>query len=138
MRRYHRAVDAFVVSQAPSDSDIAALGQRMGGYDAVVVGTINAHVQPQQAVLVKVLLEVGIPVVAVALRLPYDLQGYPGAPTYLCTYSILEPSMDALARVLWGEAGVQGRLPVSIPGMYGVGDGVVKDPAEAGRPVGGG
>ena len=36
--------------------------------------------------------------IAVALRMPGDLAAYPQAPTYLCTYSILEPALEALAR----------------------------------------
>jgi beta-N-acetylhexosaminidase len=52
------------------------------------------------------------------MRLPYDLMAFPSAPTYLCTYSVLEPSMQALAAVLFGQLQPQGRLPVSIPGLY--------------------
>lgn len=124
MRQYHPAVDEFVVPHAPSDADIAALRQKIGDYDTVIVGTINAYTQPNQADLVKALLETGVPTIAVALRLPYDLQVYPNAPTYLCTYSILEPSMEALAKALWGKIPFEGRLPVSIPKMYPVGYGV--------------
>jgi len=54
--------------------------------------------------------------VVVALRLPYDLMVFPDAPVYLCTYSILEPSMHALAKVMFGDLRPFGRLPVSIPG----------------------
>jgi beta-N-acetylhexosaminidase len=125
LRQYHPTVDEFVVPHAPSDADVAALRQQMTDYDTVIVGTINAYTQPNQAVLVKALLETGVPTVVVALRLPYDLQAYPNAPTYLCTYSILEPSMDALVGTLWGEIPFKGRLPVSIPKMYPVGHGVV-------------
>jgi hypothetical protein len=38
-----------------------------------------------------------------------------------CTYGILGPSMEALASALWGRVPFRGRLPVSIPGLYGVG-----------------
>ncbi|MFQ6101888.1 MAG: glycoside hydrolase family 3 protein [Anaerolineae bacterium] len=124
LRHYHPSVDEFVVSHAPSDADIAALRQKIGEYDTVIVGTINASMQSNQAAMVKALLDTGVPTIVVALRLPYDLQAYPNAPTYLCTYSVLAPSMDALAGVLWGDIPFKGRLPVSIPGMYPIGHGV--------------
>ena len=54
------------------------------------------------------------PVVAVALRLPYDILAYPAAPTYICTYSLLPPSIHALAQALWGEMSFGGKLPVSL------------------------
>jgi beta-N-acetylhexosaminidase len=69
------------------------------------------------------LLQRGQPVIAVALRMPNDLLAYPTAPTYLCTYSILDPSLEALASALWGEHPCPGRLPVSIPGLYALGHG---------------
>jgi beta-N-acetylhexosaminidase len=81
----------------------------------VLVGTINATREPGQANLVNALLAVGVKTVAAALRLPYDLAAYPAAPAYVCTYSILEPSMRALAAALFGRSGFPGKLPVTIP-----------------------
>jgi len=124
LRRRHPAVDEFVAPHNPTEDDIASLRQQVSDYDTIVVGTINASTQPGQADLVQALLRTGTPTVTVALRLPYDLQVYPAASTHLCTYSILEPSMDALAEALWGETPFKGRLPVSIPDMYPIGHGV--------------
>jgi beta-N-acetylhexosaminidase len=56
-----------------------------------------------------------------ALRLPYDLTAFPEARTYVCTYSILELSVQALAKALFGRIAFDGRLPVSIPGFYATG-----------------
>ena len=76
-----------------------------------------------QAALVNALLARQRPLIAVALRMPYDLAAYSTAPTYLCTYSILDPALEALAAALWGEHACPGRLPVAIPGLYPVGHG---------------
>lgn len=118
LRRYHSQVDEFILPHAPLDGDIAAVLEQVRGCRAVVLGTINAFHTPGQAALVKAVLRTGIPAICVALRMPYDLAAYPEADTYLCTYSLLEPSMRALASVLFGEARACGRLPVSIPGVY--------------------
>jgi beta-N-acetylhexosaminidase len=123
-RRYHPAVEEFILPLNPSESDVSAIYQRVRDYDFAIVGTINATMHPGQATLVKALLDCDIPLIAVALRLPYDLQAYPAAPTYVCAYSILDPSLEALAEVLWGEQPCQGHLPVSIPGLYPIGHGL--------------
>jgi beta-N-acetylhexosaminidase len=94
------------------------------GCEVIIAATINATQYPGQAALVKQLLERRLPVIAVALRMPYDLLSYPTAPTYLCTYSILDPALKALAAALFGDGAYPGRLPVSIPGMYPIGHGV--------------
>jgi beta-N-acetylhexosaminidase len=114
LRAYHHNVDELLVPFAPDAAEVAAIVERASGSARVVVGTINAHSQPGQASLVKALLAAGLPTVVAALRLPYDLAAFPEAPTYVCTYSILEPSMKALAAALTGHAGFPGKLPVTI------------------------
>jgi beta-N-acetylhexosaminidase len=114
MRTYHPDVDEFIVPYAAQDADIAAVLDGIRDHRLVIVGTINAFSQPAQSNLVRAVLGSGIPAVVVAMRMPYDLQVFPEARTYLCCYSILPPSMHALARALWGQAGYPGRLPVTI------------------------
>ncbi|HVF99337.1 MAG TPA: glycoside hydrolase family 3 protein [Chloroflexia bacterium] len=116
LRRYHPAVEEVVVPLDPSAEDIAALRGRMAGCELAVVGTINAGDHAGQAALVNALLEDGTRVLAVALRLPYDLAAYPSVPAYACTYSLQPPSLQALADALWGRIPFVGRLPVSVEG----------------------
>ncbi|MEA2573419.1 MAG: beta-N-acetylhexosaminidase [Chloroflexia bacterium] len=116
LRAYHPSVEEHVIPMDPSPGEVASLRQLLVGCDLAVVGTINASDYPGQAALVNALLEDGIPVVAVALRLPYDLEVYPAAPTYVCTYSLQAPSLQALADALWGRIPFEGRLPVTVSG----------------------
>jgi beta-N-acetylhexosaminidase len=113
LRACHPRVDAFVTSHLPTDNESAALRERLAGYDLLVLGTINASMQPEQAALAWELLKLDVPTVTVALRTPYDLAVYPAAQTHLCTYSIHPASLDALAAALFGEFTPTGRLPVS-------------------------
>ncbi|GIV98172.1 MAG: glycoside hydrolase family 3 [Herpetosiphonaceae bacterium] len=121
LRRYHRAVDEFVVPHHPSQSDIIALLQQIERYDLAIIGTINALGQPGQVEMVKRILATPVPAIVAALRMPGDLQAFPEAPAYICTYSLLAPSMEALAQALFGHIPFVGRLPVAIPGFYPVG-----------------
>ncbi len=127
LRRIHPRVDEVVVDPLPSAADIASVREAARSADLIVVGTISASLQPAQTSLVEALLGLGRPTITVALRTPFDLASYPAAPTHLCTYGLLEPSMAALAAVLAGEADAPGRLPAPIPELYPVG---------WGRPVG--
>jgi beta-N-acetylhexosaminidase len=116
LRRHHPAVDQIDVPTNPVPSDIGEVLQQVQDYDLVVVCTINASQHPGQATLVNLLLEAGSKVIAIALRLPYDLESYPGVPTYICTYNLQPPSMEALADALWGRIPFLGRLPVTVSG----------------------
>lgn len=121
LRQYHAAVDEFIVPFNPSENDIAALRARAADYALILMGTLNATIAPGQAALVNAILATGVPTVPIALRMPYDLQAYPNASTYLCAYSIQAPMMTAIAQALWGDRPCTGRLPVSIPGFYPLG-----------------
>ena len=121
IREYHKQTDEFKIPYAPGEQDVAATLKRVHGYDLIVVGTINAYAEEKQAKLVCQLLEMGKPVIVVAMRLPYDLAAFPQASTFVCTYSILEPSMRAAARALFGFGEMTGQLPVSIPGLVEAG-----------------
>lgn len=124
LRRYHPRVDEFAISINPDAAEIAALRESLFPYPIVVLGTINAFQQSGQAELVRVLLKEKDVVIWAALRLPYDLQVAPEAPTYLCTYSILPTSLEALAALITGNLSPKGRLPVTIPGLHPRGHGL--------------
>ncbi len=118
LRAQHPCVDEIVLPIDPSASDIAALREKFSAYEKIIIGTLNATQHAGQAALVRAALNENSDTIIVALRMPYDLQCFPHAPTFLCTYSIQSPSLRALARVLFGHAHAQGKLPVSIPDLY--------------------
>jgi beta-N-acetylhexosaminidase len=113
--RYHPDVEEIVVDPSPDRDSIAAVRDRAAQARVVVVGTIDAHRQPAQLELVEAIAATGTPVIAVALRAPWDVAAYPPTVTALATYSILPASVAALAAVLAGDSEAPGRLPVSVP-----------------------
>jgi beta-N-acetylhexosaminidase len=119
IRTYHPRVDEICIPLAPGEQDRTAIIQKLQGYDLIVIGTINAYAQADQAEFVRAVLRMNVPVILVAMRLPYDLMAFPQASTFVCTYSILEPSMRATAKALFGLREMTGRLPVTIPGPGG-------------------
>ena len=50
----------------------------------------------------------------VALRMPTDGQAMPDIGSAIAAYSIHDPSTEAAAAVLFGEAVAEGRLPIAI------------------------
>ena len=124
IRRRHRPTDDFDTPSSPTSADVAALRDRLAGYELLLVGTISAHLQPAQAGLADALLELGIPTVTIALRTPWDLAAYPRAKTHVCSFGILEPTIEALAAALFGEAPLEGRLPVGVADLHPRGHGL--------------
>lgn len=103
---------ATPLDPGPGDLDglrAAAVGR------TVIVGTVDATRHDGQAALVRALVADGIAVVTVALRTPFDLGAYPAAGTYVCSYGIQPPTIQALADALVGRIPFRGRLPVQLP-----------------------
>ncbi|MCX6033726.1 MAG: glycoside hydrolase family 3 C-terminal domain-containing protein [Chloroflexi bacterium] len=121
MREYHPNVVEYIIPYASREADISTVIQQLSSYALVICCTLNALESPGQAKLLRRILQSGVRTIVVALRLPYDLVAFPEAPAYICTYSILEPSMRALAKALFGHLIFEGKLPVSIPGLYPAG-----------------
>ncbi len=117
IREYHMRTDEINIHFAPEDQEIASVLEQIHTYDLIVLGTINAYTEEKQAGFIRKVLQIGKPVVVIAMRLPYDLAAFPDASTFICTYSILEPSMRAVAKAIFGFGEMTGCLPVSIPGL---------------------
>ncbi|MBK8821274.1 MAG: hypothetical protein IPN58_01355 [Anaerolineales bacterium] len=77
LRTYHAHVDEFVISSTPDEKEVASVLKQVNGYDLVVIGTINAFHQNGQALMVREIQKLNIPMMVVALRLPYDLAVFP-------------------------------------------------------------
>ena len=92
--------------------------------DKVIVTTYTANTNTAQQDLVNALLKTGKPVIVAAIRNPYDLMAFPHVNAYLATYGDRDVSVKALERVLTGEFNPSGKLPVTIPSLYGFGAGL--------------
>ncbi|NGO44651.1 glycoside hydrolase family 3 protein [Streptomyces ureilyticus] len=105
---------ALSTGTAPSAAAIAQAVAAARDADAVVVGTYNVTATSSQKTLVGELLATGRPVIAVAVRNPYDVAQLPSVPAYLATYSWTDVELRAAARVIAGRVEPAGRLPVPV------------------------
>ena len=69
----------------------------------------------------------GAKTVVVAFGDPYTAGSIPGIQAYVCTYSNTVVSASSLARALFGEIPIHGRLPVSIPNLAPRGTGLDRE-----------
>ncbi|MFJ9146815.1 glycoside hydrolase family 3 protein [Streptomyces sp. NPDC102270] len=117
---------ALSTGTAPTAAVVARAVAAAQDADAVIVGTYN--ITAAQKTLVEQLVATGRPVVAIAIRNPYDVAQLPTVPAYLATYSWTDVELRAAARVIAGRAAPRGRLPVPVQRA--------DDPAKVLYPVG--
>jgi beta-N-acetylhexosaminidase len=73
---------------------------------------------------VKTMASGPVPVALISLGNPYLLRDFPDAGSYAATFSTSVTSEIAAAKAILGEIPITGRMPVSIPGLAKVGDGI--------------
>ncbi|MEU1276460.1 glycoside hydrolase family 3 protein [Streptomyces sp. NPDC005799] len=105
---------ALSTGTTPSAAVVAQAVAAARDADAVVVGTYNVTATGSQKTLVEGLTATGKPVVAIAIRNPYDVAQLPAVRAYLASYSWTDVELRAAARVIAGRVAPRGRLPVPV------------------------
>ena len=79
---------------------------------------------PEHVDLVRELAWANKKTIVVSFGSPYFLRHFPEVSAYLCLYRNTTPAQEAAAAAVFGEIDIDGRLPVSIPGLYSAGHGL--------------
>jgi beta-N-acetylhexosaminidase len=69
------------------------------------------------------------PTVVVAGGNPYVIRQFPSVSAYLVSYGRGAALEEAAARAVTGQAGISGHAPVSLPGFFSAGDGLMRESA---------
>ncbi|MDQ6660883.1 MAG: beta-N-acetylhexosaminidase [Chloroflexota bacterium] len=121
IRQRHANTTALSISPSSTQADYEEIFCVVRKSKAIIMLTVNAYLDQQQADLMQSLIRSGLPIIGIAVYNPYDLLAFAGLKTYMVTYEYTEPALAAAVRVLFGEISPRGCLPVSLPGLYSVG-----------------
>lgn len=114
----------FATGTSPTKQEIENAVEKAEKADTVIITSYTANTNKAQQQMVKQIQETGKPVIVAALRNPYDLMVFPEVDAYINTYSYLDVSVEALAKVMVGDVNPFGELPVTLPGLYEMGHGL--------------
>jgi len=129
-----RAPRMAVITLDPSFStdDLSRIAESMKDCSADVLvpfitvgaykGTVALH-DPYPA-FVNTLVSGRIPVAMISFGSPYVIRGIQGIAAYVATFSTTTTSEESVAKALFGEIPITGHLPVSIPGLARIGEGI--------------
>lgn len=121
--RYSTASLAKVPATETYDVIIAALLVRVADRKDSV------SLPPEQIQIVENLFKLPKPVIVACFGSPYLIEKFPQAPTWIAAFSTADVSQRAVARALFGEIAVGGKIPVSVPNAkppVKIGDGLAK------------
>ncbi|MBD3413666.1 MAG: glycoside hydrolase family 3 protein [Candidatus Aminicenantes bacterium] len=115
--------DEFI-SQAVKQSDDADV-RIITLFSRLYSGKGNVGLNQRHIQLINKLAEDEVPLVVISFGSPYFLKHFPDVDTYICAYRRAPLAQQAAAKAVFGEIGFRGHLPVSIPGLYKVGHGIM-------------
>jgi len=77
-----------------------------------------------EAALLNQLLATGKPAIVASLGSPYLVSRFPNAKTWVAGFGTQDVVQRAMVRAVFGEIAIGGKLPVSVPGVAKLGDGL--------------
>ena len=134
-RRFGRAPQTFVFDPRSRAEDVEPLLAAAAGTDAVLVSLfVRVRTGSGKLVLpeaargaIERLSSSGARLVGVSFGNPYVAADLPGLATYVAAYGDQPVMQVAVARAIFGETPITGRLPVTIPGVAGRGAGISRE-----------
>ncbi len=107
------SASGLVTPKDPTAEEIAAIAAEAGKHEKIVFSTCNGHLFQGQIALAKALAKTGKPMMAVALRNPYDIPMLPVCACKIAAYDYTIPCFQALEAVFRGKA-MTGTCPVKL------------------------
>ena len=134
LRKRSNTVESATLDARASEADINRVLAKLDStkFDVVIYsvavrarsGKGSVALPPIGKRMVSELSKRQLPLLVISFGNPYMLMAMPEVPSYLLAYSPFPVSQRAAARAVLGEIEINGRLPVSLPGLYPQGHGV--------------
>ena len=105
--------------------------EELSDSEMVIIFTREILRYPKEANLVRELIKFsnrkGIYLVAVSVGTPFDIEAFPEVKNYLAMYDYHEAMQETFVDVLFGRVKPEGKLPVSIQGLFQRGFGIIPE-----------
>ena len=132
LRRRVPGLKTYIVNSTLSDGILMATAADTAQCKQIYVGafiTVAAYrggvgLEGGLATFLNTLIHAPVPVALISLGNPYLLRDFPDLLSYAATFSTSTTSELAAAKAIVGEIPIRGRMPVSIPGLAKIGDGL--------------
>lgn len=131
MRKYHPMVSFDVFDKRTSKEEQKDILQAARKTDLIVLASYiyvqtgkDIQLSDRQLSFIHKLKKLGKPIVLIAFGNPYVIHDLPEADVHMLAWSAARQQVDAAADALFGASRIAGRLPIRIPGLYRMGDGL--------------
>jgi beta-glucosidase-like glycosyl hydrolase/CubicO group peptidase (beta-lactamase class C family) len=131
LRNYHPNIDFEVFDGRSDQGDAQQILDKARSADLVMIASYiglrfaqEIQLSGKQSTFLRRLTALGKPSVLVMFGNPYLVAELAATDAHVMGWASTNLQMSAVAPALFGASAVNGRLPIEIPGMYAVGDGI--------------
>lgn len=131
LRKYHGNVDFHVLDRRTSLEEKNKILNAADKADLILIGSFiivrsnqPIQVQPEQLQLLRQIISRPVPSALIAFGNPYVVRDLPSADAHVMAWSSNSNQVRQTVPALFGASEVAGKLPINIPGMYAIGDGM--------------
>ena len=134
LQKRNQAIESYTLDARASEAEINRVLGKLDSskFDAVIYsvavrarsGKGSVALPPVGKRLASELAKRQVSFLVISFGNPYMLTAIPEVPAYLLAYSPFPVSQRAAAKAVFGEIEINGRLPVSLPGLYPRGHGL--------------
>ena len=131
LRKYHGNVDFHVLDRRTSLSEKNEILDAADKADLILIGSfviVRSHqpiqVQPEQLQFLRQIISRPSPSALIAFGNPYVVRDLPGTDAHVMAWSSNSNQVRQAVPALFGASEVAGKLPINIPGMYDISDGL--------------
>jgi beta-N-acetylhexosaminidase len=131
LRRYHSNVSFHVLDQRTSLEEKSKILEEADRADLIIIGSfiiVRSHqpmqIQPEQLQFLNQLISRDNPSMLVAFGNPYVVRDLPDTDAHIMAWASNLDQVRNTVPSLFGGADITGTLPIHIPGMYQIGDGL--------------
>lgn len=131
VRDYHPDVGFRVFDRRTSQQDREQMLREARQADLVILGSYirvrtaqDIQLRPEHRRFLSRLRQTGTDTALLAFGNPYVFSDYPDAQIHMTAWSGFRVQVRAAVDALFGGTAIGGRLPIDIPGLYDIGDGI--------------
>jgi beta-N-acetylhexosaminidase len=131
LRNYHNNVTFHVLDQRSSKDEYDAIREAAKRADLILIGSFvivrssqAIQIRPEQLELLREITNSNTPSALIAFGNPYVVRDLPDADVHMLAWSSHQNQVQQSVPALFGASAITGKLPITIPGMYELGDGI--------------
>jgi beta-glucosidase-like glycosyl hydrolase/CubicO group peptidase (beta-lactamase class C family) len=131
LRKYHNNVSFHVLDRRTSAEEKEEMRKAAQDADLIIIGSfivvrssMEVQIQPDQLKFIQELTSQDIPSVLVAFGNPYVVRDLPDKDVHVMAWSSGSTQVQQSVPALFGASDIAGQLPIRIPGIYEIGDGM--------------